>query len=142
MSIPAVDYAYLVSIMPELASMPTALVDALNPVGLAYVGANVFVPNETNGKYALALAIAHSYTLGQLRGGGPVTMDKVGDLQTQVAALPMDQGSLGMTTYGLRLRELGRMLAPGGVWIGGFADVYPLPAPFGGPQPTWPRRCY
>ena len=137
MSIPAVTYAYLcdpvMGICPELSAMPSTVVDALNPVGLIYVSEDVF---KDASQYALALAIAHFYVLGQMKGSGPVTSASVGDLSTAFAALPTDQGALRMTSYGQRLRDLGRMLRPGGVWAGGGP---PMPPPFGGYQPTWPE---
>jgi hypothetical protein len=136
-SIPAVDYAYFTSVFPEFLNViAPGTVDALNAPALNYVGENVYGKSS---QYALGLAIAHLYTLGTLKGMGPVTMDKIGDLTTQNAALEQKKGSLGMTTYGLRLRELGRMLAPGGTWVGGISTT-PLPAPFGGAQPTWNAR--
>jgi hypothetical protein len=134
-SIPAVDYTYFSSIFPELAAIPSTVVDALNPVGLNYVSEATY---GTSSQYALALAIAHLYALGFSKGAGQITGDRVGDISQQNVALEQKKGSMGMTTYGLRLRELGRMLKPGGIFVGG-GPPQQLPPPFGGFQPTWQR---
>lgn len=134
MSIPAVTKAYFASIFPELASTPEAVVDALNPIGLNYVGEAIFGSSDT-AQYALALAIAYMVTLGGTKGGGPVTMDKIGELSTSYAAMSTDE-SMKMNTYGLRLLELGKMLTGGGFFVGGDPSGVNQ-QPFSGYQPTW-----
>ena len=135
MALPTVDYTYLVSIFPELTNIiPSAVVDALNPIGALWVSESVF-GNDTRAKYALALAIAHEFTLGQRNGGGPVTSDRIGDLATAYAALPVDKGHLQQTTYGQRLWQQIRIARPGGI-VTNAGPVVGAPA-FSGAQPTW-----
>lgn len=132
---PTVDYAYFISILPEFdGKIGPLTVDALNGVAPAYVSESVY---KEQTRYALALAIAHLYTLGQMRGAGPVSSVATGEVNESYAALATEKGSMAMTTYGLRLRELGRMMRPGGVWTGGQEAT--LPPPFGGMQRTWDR---
>lgn len=135
MALPTVDYTYLTSIFPELANIiPSAVVDALNPIGALWVAESVFGTGD-RAKYALALSIAHEFTLGQRLGGGPVTSDKIGDLATAYAALPVDKGHLQQTTYGQRLWQQIRIARPGGIVTNASG---PADAPgYSGPQPTW-----
>ena len=132
MSIPTVDYAYFASIFPELASTPSAVVTALDPVARFYVSESVY---GQAGQYAVALAIAHLVTLGMQKGAGPISSEGIGDLSVACATLSTEN-SMQMTSYGMRLRELGRMLRPGGVFVGGSPTGVGVPA-FGGYQPTW-----
>lgn len=132
MSIPTVTYAYFASVFPELSSIPSAVVDALDPVARNYVSEAIY---GDAGQYALALAIAHIYALGMSKGGGPVTAERIGELSVSYGQLSTTN-SMQSTTYGMRLRELGRMLSPGGVYVGGDPAQTGVP-PFGGYQPTW-----
>ena len=136
--LPTVTYAYFASIFPELASTPSAVVDALSPLACNYVGENVYgstVNNSATAMFAVALWIAHFVTLGAQKGLGPVTADHIGQLSTSNAALSTED-DMKMTSYGMRLWSLGRSLAPGGVFTGGSPNGGLVP-PFGGFQPTW-----
>jgi hypothetical protein len=119
-------------LFPELTGTPEPVVTALSDVALNYVSEGVF---QRASQYALALVVAHFVKLDQMAGGGSVTMDKVGDIQTQQAALPTDV-AMKMTSYGIRFLELARM------------NRFPTMAsnqgnmnlpPFSGPQDTWDR---
>ena len=129
-----VDPTYFQNVFPELASTSAATIEALNGPACLYVSPNVF---KESTQYATALIIAHMLTLGSMRGGGPVTSDKIGDLTTSQAALSTAT-AMQMTSYGMRFLELARMFSfPLLADNGGAGRI--LPPPFGGYQPTWPE---
>lgn len=131
-----VDSTYFNSVFPELSTTPPALITALAPIAQLWVSQDVF-PVEAQ-LYAQALVLAHWVALQSRLGAGPVTEDRVGDVASSYAALPVDKGTFKMTTYGQRYLELGRLFkfptsfVPGGALTG-------IP-PFGGFQPTWDRQ--
>jgi hypothetical protein len=129
------------AMFPELANSVTqAYLDAWSPLVAIYISEGVF-KKTVNGAvqdvstYASALLIAHFLKLDELKGGGAVTMDKIGQLSTQQAALE-GPSNLDITSYGKRFWQLTRiMVGVAGTW----SNTNPIPVPPNSfPSPSWP----
>lgn len=57
-----------------------------------------------------AYLVAHLAKLGLLRGAGPLTSEKVGDLARSYGTIQGVMGSLGITSYGAEYLRLLRLL--------------------------------
>ena len=136
-----VTLTYFQGLFPELASAVTqGYLDAMNPVSQIYVDQAIFQSNVNgqptdNSTYACALVIAHNLKLDEMRGGGSITMDKIGQLSTSQAALTGDS-QFDLTSYGKRFKQLARIMM-------GVAGTYSRPRgsfvpPFSFPSPSWP----
>lgn len=80
MSIPQKQIDVLISIAPEMATLPSATIDTFIELGQAQT--QLACKNQTINYLAVAYIAAHSYTLSQRAGnGGAVNSLKEGDLQ-------------------------------------------------------------
>lgn len=77
-----------------------------------YVSEGVF---GSKAEHALSLYTAHLLLLSARGGSGPLTMEKVGDLQNQYAAPMLNAHELNATGYGAQFSKLARQATGTGI---------------------------
>lgn len=105
----AVDQAYISNIAPKFANVPAPRATALIAIAESQVSSEKW-GSQTD--YAVALLTLHAWTIGNNNGKGPVTQEKIGDIERSFGKNQggKDPSGYDLTSWGQEFKRLSRTI--------------------------------